>query len=338
MSLLDELQVSANESVVDNPAIETPIVETPNVENVETPVVETQVEPIVENNIEPTVSTETKAKTFTNEQLAEADAFLTRFPEKTLEDYNSLKVPTNKLNEEELIKSYLSGKEGMTEDEIAYEMKKLEVVDEDDDFGDADEDAVLKAKAERSRILREATKYREDFVKEQLSFTTETTTTADAPTNDVESFLKNAEKANQELRTEYVDTIYKALGEIDTIPVTLNGEQLSFKPDEDFTREMRIGAEDLSNIGKEFFDENSGKIKDPKGFITETTLWANPKTRQPMLNFMIEQAILKDRANIDKNRRNINLDNFGGNSNPSTDNDAKQAVDALLNRRQKSSF
>ena len=94
---------------------------------------------------------------------------------------------------------------------------------------------------------------------------------------------------------------------------------------------MRKGAEDISQIGNEYFDEQSN-IKDAKGFITNNTLWANPKTRQPMIDFMIEQAILNDRANTDKKRRNITLDNSNGVSIPQS-SERGDVVDKIFSNK-----
>lgn len=254
---------------------------------------------------------------FANEELAEANAFLKKNPGKTFADYQALKVPTSSLNENDLIKSYLSEKEGKTEAAIAYELKRLELKQSDPDFDDefSDEDSLetLKLKADRDELILKAREWREGYVKEQLNFSndnqenTEVVNENQLAAKSIDEFLQDAKRVQEEYTQNYRTKIYEAVGNIDQIPLTINGQEVLFVPDENFRTDMRQGAEDVSGIGKEFFDEQ-GNITNASSFIKENTLWANPKTRQPMIDFMMEQAVLQDRASRDKGQRNITLD------------------------------
>jgi hypothetical protein len=346
MSILDEIKVSREE------ASATPIVNVPE-ENSETPTpvevqtapeettietIETAVEQPITNQ-EPIVVPEEKPKSqFANEEVARMNAYLTKYPEKTLDDYKALTTPVESLQEDDLLKSYLSEKEGKTKSQIEYALKQLELKEQDPDFDpefENDETALenLKRKGDREAMIQKAREWREDFVKNELNFdgdSLETQTPAQAEFPSIEKFVEDAKNQHLEYLQNYRTEIYKALPDLNKIDLEVQGKTVSFVPDENFKTEMRKGAEDISQIGNEYFDEKQN-IKDAKGFITNNTLWANPKTRQPMIDFMIEQAILNDRANTDKLRRNITLDNADGRSVPQS-TERGDVVDKLFSR------
>lgn len=252
---------------------------------------------------------------FANEEVARMNSYLTKYPEKTIDDYKALTTPVESLKEEDLLRSYLSEKEGKTKSEIDYALKQLELKEQDPDFDpefDEDKDSLeeLKKKGDRERMILEARKWHEDFVKSELNFDGDNQTTQEAQPSEIpsiEKFIQDAQVKHQEYTQNYLTKIYEALPQLDKIELEVGGESFSFIPDENFKTEMRKGAEDISKIGNEYFDETAN-IKDAKGFITNNTLWANPKTRQPMIEAMIEQAINKHIAKTDKARRNITLD------------------------------
>lgn len=281
---------------------------------------------------------------FANEELAEANAYMLKNPGKTFEDYKALKVPTDQLKSEDVIRKYLSEKEGKSESQIAYELKRLELKEEggdfDDDFSDGEDSLeYLKKKADFDELDQKARAWHDDYIKEQLNFDgsqgQNDNNGNQSAAKSIDEFLQDAKRAQEEYTQNYRTEIYKAVGDIKQIELNINGKEVSFVMDETFRTEMRKGAEDVSGIGKEFFDEN-GVITNPSSFIKENTLWANPKTRQPVLDFMIEQAILQDRANRDKGQRNITLDATQPHSVGSNNNDGK-VVDEMLARR-KTSF
>ncbi|MEI7488035.1 MAG: hypothetical protein WCJ72_11625 [Chryseobacterium sp.] len=300
-------------------------------------------QPILQNNQEQELNVEKKQKNvFANEELAEANAFLLKNPTKTLEDYKALKIPSGDISEEDLMKQFLSVKEGKTESEIAYELKRLEKKNPDPDFDDEFENDEslddLKLKGDRERLIQNAREWRDGFVKEQLKFDDENqesqTITNDNPS--IEQFINDAQKAHEEYTQNFRTEIYKALPLINQIDLDVQGSTVGFVPSEEFKTEMRLSAENIGGIGKEFFDEN-GNITNAKSFITENTLWANPKTRQPLLDFMMEQAVLKDRAVRDKERRNITLDNANA-VHVAESSDKGEIVDKRLNETKSGTF
>lgn len=321
--------------------VETPQVEIPKTET-------TQIN--ADNNAplesQPTPQVVTEESVFANEKLAEANAYLMKNPEKSIEDYNALKVPTSEMNEKDLIRQYLSEKEGKTPAEIAYELRKIELELEgiDSDFDDEDLDLdTLKAKAEHEKLLLNAKSWRDDYVKEQLTFDKKTQKEAEkqaqTQVNEQDAYAKliqDAETAQKQYREKYVETIYSAIPTITEIPVNVQGQEIAFTPNDEFVRVMREVAENPSTIGKQFFDE-TGMIKDATGFIKENTLWADPRTRQILLDFAVEQAVTRDRAEQSKVRRNVTLDSTkpqitGG------DVSAKDAVDLFLRQTSSKSF
>ena len=185
-------------------------------------------------------------------------------------------------------------------------LKKLEVNEsEDDDFGDdsLSEDEKLKREANRERDLRKARQWHENYAKEQLSYEpTEQNQTQTAMT--AEDFRNQLVEQTNKARENYLTSVYSTLSEINDIPLNVNGETVSFVPDEEFRKEMRAVSEAPETAYAKYQDENGG-FKDYKGFITDVALWANPTTREKLMEFRIEQAILRDRVAQDKVRRNV---------------------------------
>lgn len=275
-------------------------------------------------NQEPIVRTEeNQVSQFANEEVAKMNSYFKKYPEKSIDDYKALTTPVDKLKEEDLLRSYLSEKEGKTKSEIEYALKQLELKEQDPDFDpefDDDKDNLeeLKKKGDRERMIQNAREWHEGYVKSELNFDGDNQTTQEAQPSEsplLKQFIDDAQVKHQEYTQNYLTKIYEALPALDKIELEVGGESFSFIPDENFKTEMRKGAEDISKIGNEYFDETAN-IKDAKGFITNNTLWANPKTRQPMIEAMIEQAINKHIAKTDKARRNITLDDATSRSVP----------------------
>ena len=316
MSILDRLEQTANENPivqdVQENVSETPTEETTTTETVveETETVVAEENAPVNNNVQTqeasTEQTETPKSQFASEEVAEFNAFKQKFPEKSIDDYKRLKTPTSEVNEEELLRQYYSEEEGMGEKEIAYKMKQLEVKEsEDDDFGDdsLDENEKLKREAEKERDLRKARQWHENYAKEQLSYEpTEQNQTQTEMTAD--DFRNQLVEQTNKARENYLTSVYSTLSEINDIPLNVNGETVSFVPDEEFRKEMRAVSEAPETAYAKYQDENGG-FKDYKGFITDVALWANPSTREKLMEFRIEQAILRDRVAQDRVRRNV---------------------------------
>lgn len=348
MSILDEYGIKSvreeSTTSTQTPEVtpETPaVVETPTPETLPeqtqetTQIADTQSTP----NQEPIVRTEeNQVSQFANEEVAKMNSYFKKYPEKSIDDYKALTTPVDKLKEEDLLRSYLSEKEGKTKSEIEYALKQLELKEQDPDFDpefDDDKDNLeeLKKKGDRERMIQNAREWHEGYVKSELNFDGDNQTTQEAQPSEsplLKQFIDDAQVKHQEYTQNYLTKIYEALPALDKIELEVGGESFSFIPDENFKTEMRKGAEDISKIGNEYFDETAN-IKDAKGFITNNTLWANPKTRQPMIEAMIEQAVNKHIAKTDKVRRNITLDDATSRSVPQS-TDRGDVVDKIFSR------
>lgn len=352
MSILDEIKTSREEGssqsaeIVQEQAPEIIIDENASTEQQVIETNETADTQTITNQ-EPIVVPEEKPKSqFASEEIAKINAYVTKYPEKSIDDYKALTAPIESIKEDDLIRSYLSEKEGKTKSQIDYALKQLELKENDPDFdvdGEFENDDAdlenLKKKGDREEMIQKAREWREDFVKNELNFDNdiqETQTTQVEETPSIEKFIEDAKKQQDNYKQNYITEIYKALPTLEKIDLEVQGKTISFVPDEDFKTEMRKGAEDISQIGNEYFDEQAN-IKDAKGFITNNTLWANPKTRQPMIDFMMEQAVLNDRAKSDKQRRNITLDDATGKSIPQS-TERGDVVERMLNKNRNRSF
>lgn len=249
---------------------------------------------------------------FATEEVAELNAFMLKNPNKTIDDYKQLKKPTSEINEDDLLRQYYSEKEGMGEAEIALKMKKMELAKQsDDDFDDfeRDDEEQLERQVLREKELKSARKWRDEYVREQLS----ETKTAEVPVEheSVEAYKKAVEEAQKTARQSYLTSLYtEVLPSITSIELGTNGESLSYIPDEEFKQEMKAVSEDFNLIYQKFLNQD-GTFKDAKGFITEVALWANPTTREKMIAYRVEQAVLRDRASQSKVRRNVGFDSGG---------------------------
>lgn len=246
---------------------------------------------------------------FANEEVAKFNDFVKRTG-KGYDDFKALHTPTDQLDSKELLHQYFSEKEGMGEKEIALKMKQFELAettDEEDDFGEDDSPEKLKAQAEIERDLRKAREWREDHVKEMLS-------ESDTPNREqaeqqptVEQFLQTYEEQQRQSVQEYRETMYAVLPEIKGIELDILGQKISYTPDEEFTKNMRLVSEDLSVGVNQFFEK--GKVIQPKELATEA-VWAYKPTRDAMLKFIIDQAVTIDRASQMKERRNVSTNTY----------------------------
>ncbi len=145
----------------------------------------------------------------------------------------------------------------------------------------------------------------------------------------VEQFLKTYEEQQRLNADEYRQTMYSVLPEIKGIDLDILGQKISYTPDEEFTKNMRLVSEDLSLGVNQFFE--NGKVSKPKELATEA-VWAYKPTRDAMLKFIIDQAITIDRAGQMKERRNVGTDNYQIQAS-SGETDKEAAFDSFRARR-----
>lgn len=322
-----------NDAVSD--VVNEPTNDTVNVQS-DVPKVEDEQPKVVESNKESEVVKETLTeKKYANEQVAELNNFLERNPDKSLDDYQRLKRPTDSLSEDELLKEFLSVKEGKTTSEIALEMKKMEIEEGDDDFGFSNED--LEAKAKRERTLLEARKWREEY--QQGLFSAEKPSTPQNEDAELMSYetvynklLDEGQKRQEAVKQDYYTKTYQALSEINDISVNVYGEDVRLAVDDSMKKVIREGLDVEKSLSK-FYDEN-GLIKDPKGYI-EKLAWWDDASREILLAKRDEQVEARVRADLAKNRRNITLNNTVPMSANIAPDATKEKVDAYFTKKYK---
>ena len=295
-----------------NTEAETPASENANpatVDNTENNVAET-------NNSAPEVPAtepETPQNLFANDEIARINDFVKRTG-KGLDDYKALATPTDELDQKELLRQYYSEKEGLGEKQMALKFKTFdlaqETADDDDDFGEDNSEEKLKAEADVERDLKNAREWREGYVKEMLSSPAQSSEPAQ-PELDIQTlatqFQQEFEQQQQKSVDEYRQTMYKVLPEITEIPLDVLGQKISFVPDEDFGKNLRLVSEDLSVAVNPFFE--NGKVAKPKELALEAA-WAYEPTRNAMLKFIVDEAVKLDRISQMKQRRNVGPDTY----------------------------
>ena len=321
-NVLKERLSSLSESKQENPSVENTnteqITETNTTQGVvnDTPKVETttNVEVTPEASVETKEVSELKVtKKYSNEQVEEIDAYFKKNPDKSLDDYLRLKRPIDSIGNDELIKEFLSEKEGMTEAEIKLEMKRMEVkqnADEDDEF-DLDEDDEVKrleAQALLEKRLREAKAWKEQSVSEQLTFEKETSVQEDIPAREqvISEYEKWRADEMRKATEEYYTTAFQSLNELQGFEVDINGETVLLDVDDALKTTIKQSL-DTTTIVKQFFDEK-GKLVNTKDYF-EALAWFNKDSREKLLQERDRQVEARVKAETAKVRKNITLNN-----------------------------
>ena len=321
-NVLKERLSSLSESKQENTSVENTNTEQTTETNTtqevvnDTPKVETTTNVVVT----PEASVETKevsepkvTKKYSNEQVEEIDAYFKKNPDKSLDDYLRLKRPIDSISNDELIKEFLSEKEGMTEAEIKLEMKRMEVkqnADDDDEF-DLDEDDEVKrleAQALLEKRLREAKAWKEQSVSEQLTFEKETSVQEDIPAREqvISEYEKWRADEMRKATEEYYTTAFQSLNELQGFEVDINGETVLLDVDDALKSTIKQSL-DTTTIVKQFFDEK-GKLVNTKDYF-EALAWFNKDSREKLLQERDRQVEARVKAETAKVRKNITLNN-----------------------------
>lgn len=316
-SSLEQITSESKSAPEAEPTVETTIETTPtsevetNNQTVEaTPTVEPEVQ--TEVRVEPEVKQETKVtKKYATEQVEELNHYLSKNPDKTLEDYLRLKQPIESSDKLGLIKEWLSEKEGLTEAEIKLELKKMEVKekngDDDFDFDDDDEVKNLEAEALLEKKFREAKSWKEQYVSEQLAYEKETSVQDDLPVREqiIKDYNEWVASESEKTLQEYYTTAFQSLNELKEYGMTINGETVQFDLDDDLKSTIKTSL-DTNNIVKQFFDDN-GKLVNTKDYF-ESLMWMNKTSRDKLLAERDKQVEARVRAETARTRKNVTLD------------------------------
>lgn len=321
-NVLKERLSSLSESKQENTSVENTNTEQTTETNTTQEVVNDtpKVETTTNVEVTPEASVETKevsepkvTKKYSNEQVEEIDAYFKKNPDKSLDDYLRLKRPIDSISNDELIKEFLSEKEGMTEAEIKLEMKRMEVkqnADEDDEF-DLDEDDEVKrleAQALLEKRLREAKAWKEQSVSEQLTFEKETSVQEDIPAREqvISEYEKWRADEMRKATEEYYTTAFQSLNELQGFEVDINGETVLLDVDDALKSTIKQSL-DTTTIVKQFFDEK-GKLVNTKDYF-EALAWFNKDSREKLLQERDRQVEARVKAETAKVRKNITLNN-----------------------------
>ena len=321
-NVLKERLSSLSESKQENTSVENTNTEQTTETNTTQEVVNDtpKVETTTNVEVTPEASVETKevsepkvTKKYSNEQVEEIDAYFKKNPDKSLDDYLRLKRPIDSISNDELIKEFLSEKEGMTEAEIKLEMKRMEVkqnADEDYEF-DLDEDDEVKrleAQALLEKRLREAKAWKEQSVSEQLTFEKETSVQEDIPAREqvISEYEKWRADEMRKATEEYYTTAFQSLNELQGFEVDINGETVLLDVDDALKTTIKQSL-DTTTIVKQFFDEK-GKLVNTKGYF-EALAWFNKDSREKLLQERDRQVEARVKAETAKVRKNITLNN-----------------------------
>lgn len=328
-----------------------PVAETPNTE-AEAPASE-NANPATVDNTEnnaaetnnsaqevPAAEPEAPQSPFATDEIARINDFVKRTG-KGLDDYKALVTPTDELDPKELLRQYYSEKEKLVDKQIALKLKKFDLAqepeDDDDDFGEGISLEKLESYADVEADLQKAREWREGYVKEMLSSPAQSAEPAQSEL-DIQTlatqFQKEFEQQQQKSVDEYRQTMYKVLPEITEIPLDVLGQKMSFIPDEDYGKHLRLVSEDLSVAVNPFFE--NGQVTKPKELALEAA-WAYEPTRTPMIKFIVEEAIKMDRISQMKQRRNVGTDTYQ-NQATGADMDAGEAFEADFKNRRRTPF
>ncbi|WP_294203015.1 hypothetical protein [uncultured Chryseobacterium sp.] len=261
---------------------------------------------------------ENRGSRFANEEIARFNEYVLKTG-KTWDDYQALIKPMDQMEPKDLLRQYYSEKEGMTEKEINYELGNLILDEDSEDFDFEDEKDQAKREVLLERELRKAREWREQNVSEVLS----SLETPDANNMTVEEFQERMQEDQKKSVDEYRQTIYSALPDIKTMEVEVNGEKVLFTPDEEFSKNLKAITEDFGTVVNKYYDE-SGKLKDVAGWI-DLVSWTDEKTRNAKIQFIVDQAIQRDRADQKKERRSVGNQRQTAQTSTSGDNEDFEA-------------
>jgi len=296
---------------------ETTATETPTATVAEIATPETETDNPNKNATEtPTEVPEQKTNSFASEKVAKYNEFVQKTGKDDWKEFEFLTTPAKDLDAKELLHKYYSEQEGMNEDEIAFAMSELEVAvsDDDDDFsGELDEKEILRQKAKMAGELRKASKWHDGNLQEFTSNTSDVESQVEKRFT-YEEIAQQAQEQQQTLVTFNREQVYQELPKLTTVELSYQGNKelgidavnVQYTPDEEYLKHARTVSEDVGVLINSFFNEKN-QLTNAKGFI-ETVTKAYAPTSQAMTNFLIEQAVLNDRAKRDKLRRNVSPD------------------------------
>lgn len=266
----------------------------------------------VENNLEtPEVTEEVEEvkveqRLPVNEKITELNDFLHRNPNSTESDYFNLKKPIDQIDESELIRNYLTEKEGLTPAELKLKLKEMETatINSDDDFADeVDVESIeyLKAQAEKERLLKKATEFHNEKVESILkpAESNGENTDTPAPTE------QEVREYQRQIKQNYDAKIMQSTNEFAGVDIEVGGEKLTIIPSDEQKGKMRETGFNLSEITNKYFSKDGLALDKSDDFAKELLFWITPETRNASLQQAYEQGLEVGKLSQMKTKQNI---------------------------------
>ena len=284
---------------------------------------------------------ETKQDVFANEELAKLNDFVKKTG-KGVDEYLALQKSSSDLDKRELIKKYLSEKEGLSEKEIARELRKFEDID-DEDLVDEDTKELFEIQHDKASKWYDG--YRESMLS---SLGTENQVSQgdqeenqEAQRYSVEEYQNMYAEQVSKVQLQNNQRIAEAIPELED-ELEYGGSKehgiepfkFTFKPDEAYLKEATKVGLDMGVLINDFFE--NGQVKDAKGLLKVLTRSYAP-TSKVMIDKLIEQAVLRDRISRDKSKRNVNADLYQG-VEVSSDDSNKNAYEAYRKSKKQTPY
>ena len=323
-----ETNSTSNETSVSNDNVESQVsepTEESKVSHSEQPSETQQIEKQEKNTEQNTVSeaqvnqqptSETKQSVFANEELAKLNDFVKKTG-KGVDEYLALQKSSSDLDKRELIKKYLSEKEGLSEKEIARELRKFEDID-DEDLVDEDTKELFEIQHDK------ASKWYDGYRESVLSSLESENQVSQGDKEETQEVQRYSVEEYQNMYAEQVSKVQlqnnqriaEAIPELED-ELEYGGSKehgiepfkFTFKPDEAYLKEATKVGLDMGVLINDFFE--NGQVKDAKGLLKVLTRSYAP-TSKVMIDKLIEQAVLRDRISRDKSKRNVNADLYQG--------------------------
>ena len=348
-----ETNSTSNETSVSNDNVESQVsepTEESQVSQSEQPSETQQIQKQEKNTEQNTVSeaqvnqqptSETKQSVFANEELAKLNDFVKKTG-KGVDEYLALQKSSSDLDKRELIKKYLSEKEGLSEKEISRELRKFEDID-DDDLVDEDTKELFEIQHDKASKWYDG--YREGVLSslesENQVSQGEQKETQEVQRYSVEEYQNMYAEQVSKVQLQNNQRIAEAIPELEdeleyggSKEYGIEPFKFTFKPDEAYLKEATKVGLDMGVLINDFFE--NGQVKDAKGLLKVLTRSYTP-TSKVMIDKLIEQAVLRDRISRDKSKRNVNADLYQG-VEVSSDDSNKNAYEAYRKSKKQTPY
>ena len=339
-----ETDSTSNETSVSNDSVESQVSQSEQpseTQQIQKQEKNTEQNTVSEAQVNQQPTTETKQSVFANEELAKLNDFVKKTG-KGVDEYLALQKSSSDLDKRELIKKYLSEKEGLSEKEISRELRKFEDID-DEDLVDEDTKELFEIQHDKASKWYDG--YREGVLSllesENKVSHGDQEENQEAQRYSVEEYQNMYAEQVSKVQLQNNQRIAEAIPELED-ELEYGGSKehgiepfkFTFKPDEAYLKEATKVGLDMGVLINDFFE--NGQVKDAKGLLKVLTRSYAP-TSKVMIDKLIEQAVLRDRISRDKSKRNVNADLYQG-VEVSSDDSNKNAYEAYRKSKKQTPY